>query len=372
MNIGLNATCLSQKPSGARQRFIGIYSELVKSRPDFSFTIYEANDSTVSDMFPDTTNVVFKTTPLPSGAPLKRHIKGLLYWKEILLHAKHDIFEAFNLPLVKSPTGKTILTVHDLRGTRNGTSLRRRVAYKLFLEKALKNADHIVTVSESVKKEILSLRQDAEISVIYNGINIDRCNEVPSSDLDLVSNKYSLPLEFILSVGHLEPRKNYHRLVEAVALLHAKGNPCFLVIVGNDSGSGSALKSYVRNLGIGSHVLFLSQLSDYEVRCLYKLARLFVFPSSCEGFGIPILEAMAAGTPMALSNIPVFREITQDKCEYFEYDSSDSIAACINTTLNSSEVCSRLVSYGNERVEDFHISHLCAQVEMLYDKLVRM
>ena len=103
-----------------------------------------------------------------------------------------------------------------------------------------------------------------------------------------------------------------------------------LVIVGNDSGERKAIQERIDSAKLSANVTFLSGLSDLEVRCAYKLCSLFVFPSSYEGFGIPILEAMAAGCPMVLSDIPVFREITQDKGVYFPHDDVEAMAAAID------------------------------------------
>ena len=97
---------------------------------------------------------------------------------------------------------------------------------------------------------------------------------------------------------------------------------------------------------------------------------MFVFPSAYEGFGIPILEAMAAGRPMVLSNLRVFREITQDRGIYFPCDDSGAMAHAIEEVLYSSDKRRRLVEYGNSRVQDFSFHSLAAQVESLYRLLI--
>jgi len=113
----------------------------------------------------------------------------------------------------------------------------------------------------------------------------------------------------------------------------------------------------------------LSGLTDFEVRCIYKLCTLFVFPSAYEGFGIPILEAMAAKRPMVISDIPVFKEISQGKGVYFSHDDPESIASSIDEVLSSTTERSRLIQYGSERVLDFGYERISMRLEQLYRSL---
>src|SRR5262249_36150905 len=147
--------------------------------------------------------------------------------------------------------------------------------------------------------------------------------------------KYALEDEFILAVGHLERRKNYLRLIDAISRLREGGCHSSLVIVGNDSGSKNAIEHRIASKNVSNHVKILSHVSNYELICLYKLCGLVVFPSAYEGFGIPILEAMAARRPIVLSDIPVFREITQNRGVYFPYHDVETMAEAIHNVLHS-------------------------------------
>ena len=123
-------------------------------------------------------------------------------------------------------------------------------------------------------------------------------------------------------------------------------------------------------MDLSDHVTILSGLSDLEVRCAYKLCSLFVFPSSYEGFGIPILEAMAAGAPMVLSELPVFREITQDQCVYFPYNDPNLMARAIDKVLSSDSEKDRLIQYGNKRVQDFSFKKISMDLVNVYKTLL--
>lgn len=366
MKVGLNATCINDRPSGAKHRFVGIYREVVKRLPDVEFVVYEPADCRVASWFNGAPNVSARPTPLPSQGRARRHLEGLRYWRSALSREGLDLFECLNLPLVKAPTGRTLLLIHDVRCLRKESSAWERTLFKAILSRSLKQADHVVTVSESMKKEIGGLYPTMPISVIYNGLEAAEFDRVSDADLREFKRKFEIPEEFVLAVGHFEDRKNYLRLIDAVALLRDRGRSCPLLIIGNDSGERKAVEEKVASLKLAAGVKILSGISDLEVRCAYRLCSLFVFPSSYEGFGIPILEAMAARRPMVLSDLPVFREITQDKGLYFPHHDVERMALAIERMLTSSGERARMIAYGDERIRSFSYQNLAAQVESLY------
>ena len=370
MKIGLNATCLNDRPSGAKQRFVGIYGQLVKRLPNVEFVVYEPADCRVGAWFDGAPNVFVKRTPLLSEGRLRKFVSGLSYWGPELSREKFDIFEGMNLPLVKAPTGRTLLTVHDIRGMHSESGILERTAYRVFFERSLRAADHVITVSNTMKREILGLFPEMPISVIHNGLDVQGFNAVSEIDQQVVRRKYDLPPEFILAVGHLERRKNYLLLVDAIAILTERGHFCSVLIIGNDSGERKAIEERIKSTNLTGYVKFLSGLSDFEVRCVYKLSSLLIFPSSYEGFGIPILEAMAAERPIVLSDTPVFHEITQDKGVYFPHDDPKAMAAAIEKVLSSGSERTRLIDYGKERIKAFSFQSLAGQLETLYKTLV--
>lgn len=366
MKVGLNATCINDRPSGAKQRFIGIYSELIKRMPTTEFVIYEPSDCRMGDWFDWAPNVVVKKTPIPSEGRVHKILLGLRFWKNELRRENFDIFEGFNMPLFKSPTGKTLLTIHDIRRMHPEWGFVGRIAYRYALKKALRNADILITVSEAMKQELLQFYPRQQISVIYNGLNLKAFDQDISLYLDVFREKYSIFGEFILAVGHIEHRKNYSGLLDCMALLRDWGLSLNLIIIGNDSGERKILQNKIASLNLGKNVIFLSGLTDLDVRCAYKLCHLFVFPSKYEGFGIPILEAMASGCAMALSDIPVFREITQNRSNYFPPDDVEAMANTIQKVLRPNDENQKLRAYGYDRVKDFSFESISRGLENLY------
>lgn len=370
MKIGLNATCFNERPSGAKQRFTGIYSELARRMPDAEFVLYEPEDCRVGEWFDGVSNLTVRRTPIPSTGRTRKFIRGLGYWRPALKPERFDLFEGFNLPHFDVPNAHTFVTIHDIRRLRPNTAVFDRLSFKATFERALKTVGQVITVSEAMKAEILGFYPNAPVSVVYNGVDAGDFDAITQQELSAFRQKHALPEAFILAVGHFEERKNYRRLIEALALLRDRGNPCSLLIIGNDSGLRTSIEAHIESAKLRDQVKILSGIDDSEVRCAYKLCNLFVFPSCYEGFGIPILEAMAAGRPMVLSDIPVFREITEQQGVYFPCCDIEAMAAAIDHALSSSDEQARLVEYGNRRVQAFSFQCLAEQMANRYRTLL--
>lgn len=370
MKVGLNATCLNDRPSGAKQRFVGIYGELFKILPNTDFVIYEPEDCSVGAWFEEAANVSVRRTPIPSEGRARKFINGLGYWKTALASERFDLFEGFNLPMIASPHGRNLMTIHDIRGLSSDAGFLEQLIYKPVLDRSLKRVDRVVTVSDAMKEELLALHPELQVSVVYNGLNESKCIPVPVAELAEFKLKFGIQQDFMLAVGHMEKRKNYPRLIDALRLLHDRGLNVSLVIIGNDSGQKSAIEQRIGAAGLSGHVSILAGLTDLEVRCAYQLCKLFVFPSTYEGFGIPILEAMAAQRPMVLSDLPVFREITEHQGFYFSPESADSMASAMHAVLSSSAEQQRLVDYGRRRIDAFGYKNLASQVKSLYESMM--
>jgi glycosyltransferase involved in cell wall biosynthesis len=370
LKVALNGTCFNERPSGAKQRFLGVYRNLASRMPQVEFVIYEPADCRMDRWFSDIPNIQTRPTPIPSEGRVGKLLYATRFWSQTLASERFDLFEGFHLPLPKTPTGKTLLTVHDIRRLHTDWSWPGRIAFRHALGRALKNTDLLVTVSEAMKQEVQPYCGNTPIHVIPNGLDTIN-NEVPSdAELQTLRRKFGLPETFLLAVGHLEQRKNYPQLIDAISYLRAAGLHCHLLIIGNDSGERTFLESRISALKLNGQITLLSGLSDLEVRCAYALCSLFVFPSTYEGFGIPILEAMAAARPMALADIPVFREITEGCSAYFSPADSHDIALTIERVLSSPQEQARLIEYGQKRVWSYAYANIGAQYERLYLSLL--
>ena len=370
MKVALNGTCFNDRPSGAKQRFLGVYRNLALRMPRVNFVVFEPADCRMKRWFSDFPNIQTRPTPIPSEGRVGKLLHASHFWSRTLSKERFDLFEGFHLPLPKASTAKSVLTIHDVRRLHNDWSLPGRISFRLALGRALKNTDLLITVSEAMKQELETYCGKTTIHVIPNGLETIACEPPSNASLQGFQLKFKLPDNFILTVGHLEPRKNYLKLIDAIAHLRAGGLSSNLVIIGNDSGERVKLQTRINQLKLSDQVTLLSGLSDLEVRCAYAMCRLFVFPSIYEGFGIPILEAMAAARPMALADIPVFREITEDSSAYFSPSDSKDMARTIERVLTSPEEQARLIAYGKTRIRTYSYENIGLQYERLYSSLL--
>ncbi|HUD20131.1 MAG TPA: glycosyltransferase family 1 protein [Patescibacteria group bacterium] len=224
----------------------------------------------------------------------------------------------FNAPILYF--GKYIITIHDLTilqtDTGKATTLPyffykiRRFGYRIVLGLGIMNARKIITVSKTVKDDIIKhfgINQD-KIIVTYEGIDPNFLKKI-----NIPTAKSSISGDYFLYVGNVYPHKNIELMLEAYREYQkAVKKSALLVFVGPDDYFYRRLAGVVYATEIQDHVLFLHDIGDVELHALYANAIALLFPSRMEGFGLPALEALAAGCPVIVSDIPIFREILED------------------------------------------------------------
>lgn len=357
MRIGLNATCFDDRPSGANQRFRLLYGAVIRRNPQHQFLIYEPADHRIAGWFADCTNVTARVTPVRGAGRLTRLATGLRYWRTAFRADALDVFETFSLPLVAAPC-PTILTVHDLRSLQVESRVARAIA-RMVLRHAFARADRIVSVSAVVRDEIAAFRPGTQVSVVHNGVARSAaasCDALPTG----------LPDRFALAVGHLETRKNLPLLIDAIGRLRDSGAMRPLVLAGRDGGVRDQLRGHIAARDLGTVVHIVEDADDATIRALYAACALVVVPSSYEGFGIALIEAMAAGRPLVTSDIAVFREVTQGQGCYFAVDDPAAAAAAIDRVWTDDTERARLIGYGDMRVGDFAFDALADRIAALY------
>lgn len=241
---------------------------------------------------------------------------------------------------------KLILTLHDVAFITNkkSFSLIFRIYYKFIIPINIKRANKIITVSNSSKKEILKYypKSKNKIEVIYLGV---------SKKFKVLFKKKK---NQILYVGSMNKRKNFIGVLKAFEFLEKKDFE--LLVIGNfnsnfviDEESNRLLKKAKDNLKIR----FLQNISDEDLIKYYNESKLFLFPSFYEGFGLPLLEAMACGTPVVCSNITSLPEVGGDAVVYCDpYDVND-IKNKIELVLNDEKLQAELIEKGLKRVKEF-------------------
>lgn len=365
----LDVSTLNLYSSGAKQRFLSLYSQLIKGNKKKNFTIIYTSFEKVK-IFLDYPNVTFKKNFIFQDSLFKKILSILNIFFYTKKNSKQiESIEHFTLPFIKISNCKNIFTIHDLRRIYFANFFLKKIILKYFFKFFIHKADRIIVVSKAIKKEMQSYFGNLKISVIYNTINPQDYKKIKLKDIQRIKKKYNLNSKFILAVGHLEKRKNYLRLIKSIDILNKDKYNIRLIIIGQKANETIEINEIIKRLKLTSKVKIFSNLTDYEVGCFYKLTSLFVFPSIYEGFGIPILEAMASSKPMALSNLEVFREITENKYIYFDPYDPLSIANNIKFILTNKNIQKKMIRYGQIRTKYFSVHNQKIKLNKLYNNL---
>ncbi|MFA6534145.1 MAG: glycosyltransferase family 1 protein [Patescibacteria group bacterium] len=287
------------------------------------------------------------------------------YLPGLIRRQKPDLahFPHFNAPLFYR--GPFVVTIHDLilrrhhsrRASTRGAAAfwLKRILYLWTIGSAIRRAKKIITVSQFTKDEILRFYPVApeKIEVIYNGLAAlggDLGDE--NSDKNALL-RYNINKPFLLCVGNAYPHKNLEKLLAAFREIQKTWDGQ-LVLVGGSDYFQERLKAGLENFGLNKDsVLFPGQLSDSDLAGLYRAAALYVFPSLYEGFGLPGLEAMSCGLPVACSDIPCFREIYGAAAEYFNPAVVGDITRTIKALLANPARQAELRRLGREQVKKY-------------------
>jgi alpha-1,3-rhamnosyl/mannosyltransferase len=222
-------------------------------------------------------------------------------------------------------------------------------------EDSLKAADGVVTISEFSARAIRDRFGLAAEKIKVTYLGLSPIFAAPSSPAEIggIRRKLDLPGEFLLFVGAAEKRKNLPALIEALALVHQKRSRLPLVLAGRSGGDQDAVRRAIEKRGLRSWVRQAGYLTDLEIRSLYHAASALVFPSLAEGFGLPLLEAMACGLPSAVSGVSALPEIGGDAALYFKPEDPKNIAAAIVRVLDDQSLRVALFQRGPIRAREF-------------------
>lgn len=261
-------------------------------------------------------------------------------------------------PLVLPTLGKAVVTVHDLFyiDFPDMTDRDTRKRFKNYTGDSLRRADGVIAVSEYTRRDILDKFpvDPHKVKVIHHGTNKRFQVTLSTAFKSVLKTKYDLPSEFLLFVGAVEPRKNLITLLDALKEVHDRYSCIPLIIAGRKGSDYPKLRQRIARLGLDAYVRILDYLPDEDVQGLYSLASLFVFPSLCEGFGIPLLEAMASGLPIAAAQAAALPEIAGDAALYFPPLSASDMAESIVQGLQDTQQRDKLIQRGRERIKEFN------------------
>ncbi|VVB53208.1 D-inositol-3-phosphate glycosyltransferase [uncultured archaeon] len=286
--------------------------------------------------------------------------------KKSLLKQDFDIFHpTYYDPYFLEHLGKKpfVLTIHDMIhelypemfSRKDNTSERK----KLLLQKA----DKIIAISESTKRDILRFNniEENKIKVIYHGNPLEKKN-------GSIALNMKLPDNFILYVGNRGGYKNFDFFLSSIIPLLKNDESLYVVCAGGGKFRGSE-NHRIKELNIKNKVLHYS-IDNKILSCLYQKARVFVFPSLYEGFGIPVLESFSCGCPIALSNTSSLPEVAGNAALYFNPIDEFSIRETISKVIYNEEIRKELQSKGFEQLEKFSWEKTAKETAALYRELI--
>lgn len=269
-----------------------------------------------------------------------------------------DLFHSpdFVLPPVAKAT--RVLTIHDLSFLRVPECADQRLRWYLteVVPRSVRRADILLADSESTRRDLIELLNvpPDRAHVIYGGVDCAFAPVTDESALRFVRERYAAGRPYILSVGTLEPRKNYPALVRAFAAARREANlPHVLVIVGKKGWMYESIFSTIEELRLEGSVLLPGFVPDEELPALYSGADLFALPSFYEGFGLPALEAMACGTPVVVSNVSSLPEVVGNAGILVRPTEVDALAGAICQVIGDSVLAQRLSKDGRGQASRF-------------------
>ncbi len=388
MKIGVDATCWGNR-RGFGRFTRELLSALLEIDQSNDYLFFVDRDSTDAEQLPARSTKVLVNTRLSqieaASADSSRSLRDLWAMTDAVRRHRMD---AFFFPAVYSffpilNRTKLVVTLHDVIADHNPDlvfpNLKSKLFWKLKQRVAVHQADVVATVSEYSRRQIANYYdiEESQIRVISEGARADfRVLEAGNETAETLK-RYGLGATdaFLLYVGGISPHKNLTRLVQAFETIARESPDIKLVLVGDfkDDPFFSAypeLKSIVAKLGLEARVIFTGFIPDLELARFYNAATLLVFPSLEEGFGLPAIEAMSCGTPVAASNCSSLPEVLGDAGCFFDPLDTENIAGTVLSILQNDDVRRTMREKGLKRAERFLWKNAASDLLAVFNELV--
>ncbi len=279
-----------------------------------------------------------------------------------------DLFHATDFVLPPT-SAHTLLTVHDLSYVRvpDAASPRLKQYLDRVVPRSVKKADHILADSQATKDDLIAIYDTPadKITVLLSGV--DSRFQVMDAQYVTLQNRYNLPPgPFLLSVGTIQPRKNYTRLIYALHRLRQQGFDLDLVIAGGKGWLDGPMYQAIDATNQRSRIHLIGFVDDDDLLALYNLAYGFVFPSLYEGFGLPVLESMACGTPVLTSSVSSLPEVAGDAAIIVDPYDLDELTNGLRQLVDDATLRQTLIKRGLERVKQFTWGRAARQLQAVY------
>ena len=369
MRIAIDATVLPEKLGGAGIYVLNLINALSRiDRENEYFIFVEKRNIKKFDLannfhllgvqdMPRSLRLLWEQIAFPFL--LKRYKIGVLHSPR------------YTIPLLRFGW-KSVVTFHDLLFLLffKKHNILKRFFYGWMLPISAKKAQRIIAVSLSTKKDIIKLLNisSERIEVINLGIDFSY-HLIEKEKLEDFRRKEGIFGSFILYVGTLKKRKNVLNIIKAYKKIREKGRKEKLIIVGNKSGEYQNIYKTVGELGLKKNIFFTGYVDEKFLPFYYNSASLFIYPSFYEGFGLPVLEAMAAGTPVITSNISSLPEVAGDAALLLNPYDVEEMARMMEKVLNNKELQEEMREKGLKRAKLFSWERCARETLNLYEEI---
>lgn len=360
MNIGIDYTAALKQRGGIGRYTRGLITTLARLDTQNRYTLMATPDAPRNGLqfFHPYPNFSHKRYPLP-----ERWMT--IGWHRLYLPAPVewftgpvDLFHSPNFILPPAGRAKTLLTVHDLSFIRHpqGAVDKLRRWLEKVVPRSLARADHVLADSESTKQDLTDIYglPPQKITVVGAGVEPRFQPITDAATLNGVRHRYRLPPgKFVLSVGTLEPRKNFTGLIRAFSQSPVRETH-HLVIAGGKGWLYEDIFAEAENSPVAGRIHLIGFVADDDLPALYSLADIFAYPSHYEGFGIPVIEAMACGTPVVCANNSCLPEVAGHSALQVTATDTPAIAQALNQLSVDQSLREKSVAEGFRQAQKFN------------------
>lgn len=379
VTIGIDYTPAYEQGGGIGRLTRDLVAALMQleSAAQYKLFVAGASHATLTNL-PLAPNAVWKPTRLsPTWLARIWHRTQLPLPVEVFT-GQVDLYHATDFTLPPTlPQTKTIVTVHDLSFVRvpDAASPRLRAYLNYVVPRSVRKATHVIADSQATKNDLIELYglSDQEITVLLSGIDAKFRPINNGDELITIRNKYKMPdMPYIFTIGTVQPRKNYSRLIRALKLLRDTGFDVQLVIAGGKGWLEDEMYRTLDETQMHDYVQLIGFADDADVPVLYSGAACVAFPSLYEGFGFPVLEGMACGTPVVTSNVSSLPEVAGDAALMVDPYSVEAIADAIEKVLTDSALREQMIEKGYAQAKRFTWEKSARELQSIYKSVLAM
>ncbi|MBN1257608.1 MAG: glycosyltransferase family 4 protein [Planctomycetes bacterium] len=375
MHIAFNFHAIVPPFTGVQRAALGMLNGLLSASPELKVTVYVSAGFEVS-LLPDHPGLRIKKSWFSNGNRLLR-----IFWEHYVLPVKlaQDGSELLHAPCYIMPffcPKPAVVNIHDIFAFSHPDfcKLSNRAYFRRMMPRTIHKARRVIVPCKAIKNEIIEHFPPvpaSKIVVVPWGVDKRFHPITDAAQRREVQKRYGLPEKFILHVGRGEPKKNILQIIEGYfAAMTVEKLPHDLVLCGPQGWGLQRLKRTITELGIESRVRQTGFVDDKDLPVLYALADALIFPSLAEGFGFPVLEAMACGTPVITSDLPAIRELAGTAVHRVPPGDLPALREAIEAVLGNEGIANQLREEGLARARNYTWQRYSESLLRIYQEVI--